>query len=243
MVVSIDVYTRLQFLRVKIQMSGKSHTLLEASSCPHTHKDTHKQPKPLLSRLPLTAECRLHLFCKFMLTFESTPPAPVHCSSKGCMNYHTRLYNMISTSESYQKTPCFLPSQVPFTFIALMYCLHSLVERKSSITFTRRFYTATVCCVKVQKNGGGVQTNRRRCMVERCRYSLSKLVSSWSVCQIHSATRALNLLWALFTTTTPRLPSLCPPVPKAKHVFLDDRKLKQQRLNKYIFGQQQSLLE
>lgn len=46
------------------------------------------------------------------------------------------------------------PSEVPFTFSALMYCLHSLVERKSSITFTRRFYTATVCRVKVHKTKG-----------------------------------------------------------------------------------------
>lgn len=79
---------------------------------------------------------------------------------------------------------------------------------------------------------------------ERCRHGLSKPVSSRSICQIHSTTRALNPLPHNTVGSLFRLsPALCLFTPKARHLSLAHGKLEQQWLNKYILAPQQSLLE
>jgi len=132
--VSTDQLTHLLARELK-QECAQSHRpcalqgiVLPTHTQTHTQTHTHRQQRPLLSLFLLPAECRLRLFCKFMLTFESTPPAPVHRSSNGCMNYHIPLYNMIFSSESDYNTPYFPHLKFPPVVTVLMHCLHCVME-------------------------------------------------------------------------------------------------------------------
>lgn len=98
-----------------------------------THTNTDSRG-PLLSLFLFPAECLLRLFCKFMLTFESTPPAPVHRSSKGCMNYHIPLYNMIFSQVSLIRIHHTFLISSSLQFLLCWYIVCTVWWKKSSIT-------------------------------------------------------------------------------------------------------------
>lgn len=186
-------HTLVGLIVTPVSQDSDAHTVIDPVrgivTPTHTSAQTHRQQRPLLSLFPLPAEYRLGLFCKFMLTFESTPPVPVHRSTKGCMNYHILLYNMI-----FLKWGLIRIHHTSLSFIGFSVAVGTVLWKKSSITVELREKTTDFLdqqphCFAIH-NWEGVWTSLYWRISERCRHSLSGAMSSWSVCQIQSTARA-----------------------------------------------------